>query len=68
MNPIENVWGSMVQEFDAQRVQNADLLWDAVRDLWQNFANRQRYWQVLAASMPNRLQLVIEAEGGWTKY
>jgi len=69
MNPIENVWGDMVKCFEGRRARNRDEVFEMALALWEHFKiGRPEYWSKLARSMVNRLQLVIEAEGYWTKY
>ena len=67
MNPIENVWAEMVRDLDCQRGTAIDL-WDSVLDIWNHLSLRPNYWRTLINSMPQRLRMVIEAEGDWTKY
>ena len=69
MNPIENVWGEMVHQLHGQIVPNEDALWDEISRIWDNFGqNNNLYWTNLAFSMPKRQQMVLETQGGWTKY
>ncbi len=68
LNPIENVWAEMVRSLDAQQVSNGNNLWDKVSDIWNQFSRRPTYWQCLCNSMGNRLALVREVNGNWTKY
>jgi transposase len=62
MNPIENVWAEMVRDLDCQRG-TANDLWDSVLDIWNHLSLRPNYWRTLINSMPQRLRMVIEAEG-----
>jgi hypothetical protein len=79
MNPIENVWGYLVcklskartdegMPYHARDANNANLLFELVRNEWENLMNNEVYLQSLIESMPQRLQKVIDAEGGWTRY
>lgn len=67
LNPIENVWGLMVQRWDFRRERNKEALiahcnqvWDSIRgtDLCQNLVN----------SMRRRCDAIIDAGGAATKY
>jgi hypothetical protein len=78
MNPIENLWGYLVCElcqgrtqdgghFNARDANNANELFQFVNQKWAELANDQPYLQALIDSMPNRLQAVIDQQGGWTR-
>lgn len=79
MNPIENIWGYLVCKLTKARTEegkpyhacdaiNANLLFELVRTEWGKLINNEVYLQSLIESMPQRLQKVIDAEGGWTRY
>ena len=68
MNPIENVWGDIVKDCQFFRPQTADEVFDRANSIWEGYGQRANYWRKLAYSMINRLRLVIENEGHWTKY
>ena len=68
MNPIENVWGDIVKDCQFFRPQTADEVFDRANSIWEGYRQRANYWRKLAYSMINRLRLVIENEGHWTKY
>ena len=79
MNPIENIWGYLVckltkarteegMPYQARDANNANLLFELVRTEWGKLINNEVYLQSLIESMPQRLQKVIDAEGGWTRY
>ncbi|KZS06499.1 Uncharacterized protein APZ42_030027 [Daphnia magna] len=55
MNPIENVWGYLV-------------FFDLVSYEWEKLMTDEAYLQNLIESMPIRLQSVIDAQGGWTRF
>jgi hypothetical protein len=67
MNLIENVWVEMLRGMDFQHGKEADL-WNSVTTIWNNISNRPNYWQILSKSMTNRLQVVVDVQGDWTKY
>lgn len=68
LNPIENLWSEMVREMNTQNVSNENALWENVVQTWDNLKVRNRYWEILATSMVNRLEMVREVDGDWTKY
>ena len=68
LNPIENIWGAMVQDFDARHEQTSDELFNVVYRLWNSYADNENYYLKLVKSMPRRLRDCIEANGYWTKY
>lgn len=79
MNPIENIWGYLVCKltksrtgdglpYHARDANNANLLFELVRNEWEKLADNENILQHLIESMPERLQKVIDAEGGWTRY
>jgi hypothetical protein len=68
MNPIENVWGDIVKDLEYFRPNSADEVWEKVLGIWDSYRGKHNYWRKLALSMRSRLQLVIEANGYWTKY
>lgn len=68
LNPIENHWGNMVKDLEYFRPKSADEVFEKARSCWDSFRERHEYWRKLAFSMSNRLQLVIESNGYWTKY
>ena len=73
LNPIENVWGLMVDEMaeelrhSARRL-NAHDLWRNIQRKFEALRNRPGYFTRLADSMTSRLREVIDAEGSWTQY
>lgn len=68
LNPIENLWSEMVREMEDTHVQNQNDLWAMVSGIWDRLRQRPQYWRTLSNSMTNRLRLVREVEGDWTKY
>ncbi|EFX80299.1 hypothetical protein DAPPUDRAFT_318734 [Daphnia pulex] len=79
MNPIENVWGYLVckltksrtpegMPFSARDSNNANQLFDLVSYEWGKLMTDEAHRQNLIESMPIRLQSVIDAQGGWTKF
>jgi len=67
-NPIENVWGLMVQQVYAsgKQYESEGELRRAIERAWATID--QTYLDKLIASMPRRCRLVLEAKGSKTKY
>jgi len=67
LSPIENLWADVKRRM-AERHPNLKKgeLWDVVQEEWE--ATAVDYCKSLFASMPARLQAVIQAEGGHTTY
>ena len=68
MNPIENLWGIMVNEWKDRQERTTHQLYAHISEVWESVRRRPRITENLVASMPRRLQAVIDKEGGWTKY
>lgn len=79
MNLIENIWGYLVCKLTKSRTEdglpyhardanNVNFLFELVRNEWKKRADNESILQNLIESMPERLQNVIDAEGGWTRY
>lgn len=66
MNPIENVWAEMERQTCHRHVQTQEELWEMIQETFINLTDE--YISNLIKSMPKRLQMVIEAQGNWTKY
>ena len=58
----------MVRSMDCQHIPNADELWNTVYNIWDQLNQRQTYWQSLVNSMGERLALIKELNGNWSKY
>jgi transposase len=72
INPIENVWGMQkIRVADSGLYDSEDELWLSIADAWNDIRDRDNDNTLcinLINSMPRRLQLVREANGGHTKY
>ena len=71
LNLIENVWGVMASELGEEgnlRGLTSDQLWSRVASKWDELRSRPRFFSSLAASMPRRLEEVINARGAATGY
>lgn len=67
INPIENLWGLIVQQWDSSVVRTTQNLKDHVFDIWESFRGTE-ICSKMVDSMRSRLQAVIEADGGYTRY
>lgn len=68
MNPIENLWGSLVNTWEPEWERTQEQLMDHTRAQWELFRGNPNLVRGYGASMPDRLQDVIEKEGGWTRH
>ncbi len=66
LNPIENIWGIVKRKMRDTRPNNADDLKAAIKATWASITPEQCHR--LIASMPRRIDAVIHAKGGPTKY
>jgi len=58
----------MAREWEDQNDRTVAALERHVFDVWGSVERRHRIIGNLVASMPRRLQAVIDAQGGYTKY
>ena len=63
-NPIENLWGIMVSEWELRGERNTNELMGHIREVWEGIRNRPNLTHNLIANMHRRLQYVIDANGG----
>ena len=68
LNFMENIWAKMVADSRANYVANVDNLRERVVNSWEQLHGEAEYFAQLSASMPRRLQRVIENNGWYTKY
>ena len=71
LNTIENIWGILEQEVGEENREerpSADELWRRVDAAWDGLRSRPGLFETLAGSMVRRLEDVVEAAGGLTKY
>ena len=66
LNPIENVWAIMKRALSKERPTTLDGMKKVVDQIWRNLD--AEYLTTLFDSMPRRMQAVIAASGGPTKY
>ena len=67
LNPIENMWQIMKRKLEEKEVSSVTAMKEEITNIWENEIAVQ-YCRTLTRSMPNRLQAVLEAKGGPTKY
>ena len=68
LNPIENIWGDIIKDFNAREAVNKNQVFESARQIWLSCENRENYWANLSDSMVTRLDDCLEANGYWTKY
>jgi len=66
LNPIENLWRMIKVELKSRPAANIEELWQNVQDVWNSIEPAQI--QSLIESMPRRMEAVLRANGGPTKY
>jgi hypothetical protein len=66
LNPIENLWHYMEVMCEERTSSNETELFNTVKTAWNNIP--KNYIQRLVESMPQRIEAVIEAKGGATRY
>lgn len=70
LNPIENIWGRIVLEWDHANERNPAELELHAQKSWDRFRSSggSDYCRNLVASMQDRVKEVIENEGKYTHY
>lgn len=68
MNPIENLWAIMVQEWDIGQERTKAAIVRHAQDVWEGIRRRPNICTNLVRSMPRRLNEVMDAQGGWSSY
>lgn len=66
LNPIEHLWRIVKHKRKGFKATSKDNLFDKVREIWTSIPLNTL--KTLVESMPTRVQAVIEAKGGHTKY
>jgi len=67
LNPIENLWAKMKDLVAEKQPSSGKALINTIKEVWVKEISTD-YCSSLIASMPRRLQAVIKAHGGHTKY
>lgn len=68
LNPIENLWKIIKSRLEPESVTTREEMIALVIKYWNRDAGVKETMKNLIESMPRRLQGVIKAEGGHTKY
>ncbi|CAK1594744.1 unnamed protein product [Parnassius mnemosyne] len=68
LNPIENFWELMKREISREVVNNKRELIERLIDVWHRSESVKINCSKCIESMPRKIQAVIEAKGGVTKY
>ena len=63
---IESVWDNMKRQKDLRKPTSTEDLWLLLQDVWNNLP--ADFLQKLCASVPRRIDAVLKAKGGHTKY
>ena len=66
LNPIEHIWNYLERQLIGTRFKTFDELFAVLEQKWSEVP--ESYLQILVESMPRRLDAVIKARGGTTKY
>ena len=68
LNPIEHLWGYLKRRLAEHENPSSGIheLWERVQVDWEEIAASE--CQKLIESMPRRVQAVLKAKGGYTKY
>ena len=67
LNPIENLWTILKNKVSERQPTNAKMLEQAIKEVWVRDIS-PAYCRNLVESRPRRLEAVIKAKGGPTKY
>lgn len=67
INPIENLWGLMVQRWINNNERTKAAVVEHCRSVWEGFRGTD-ICSRLVGSMRQRLQAVIDANGGYTRF
>lgn len=67
LNPIENLWGLMVQQWDSNQARNKERLVEHVHEIWDSFRGTNTCSNMVS-SMQERLQAIIDCHGGYTRF
>ena len=66
LNPIENIWDHLARQIAKEKFQNGKGLLEKLKVTWQEIP--LPYLEKLVDSMPQRIEAVIKAKGGATRY
>ena len=66
LNPVEHLWDKLCRQLGCRAFPNNEELWQHLQEQWQLIP--RLYISNLVESMPRRVEAVIEAYGGYTRY
>jgi transposase len=68
LNPIENIWAHMKHIISKEyaHITSQKVMREVVVSIWNDFVDHR--WDHLVESMPERIQAVIKARGGSTRF
>ena len=66
LNPIEHLWDGLGRQLGSRAFSNNNQLWQHLQEQWKLLS--RLYISKLVESMPRRIQAVIDARGGYTRY
>ena len=68
LNPIEHLWGYLKRRFAEHENSSSGIheLWKRIQVDWEEISVAE--CQKLIESMPRRIEAVLKAKGGYTKY
>jgi len=66
LNIIECVWDYVKRQKDVRKPTSTEDLWLVLQDVWNNLS--AEFLQELCASVPRRIDAILKAKGGHTKY
>ena len=69
MNPIENIWKMLKDKMNEETVStNKRQLIEKLLDVWFHDQQLMENAKTMIPQMPERVDAVVKASGGWTKY
>ena len=68
LNPIENLWAYFDFVIGDRSMMSRGQMWNLLEKTWEKIANDRELLRNLVDSMPRRIDAVLKAEGGPTKY
>lgn len=68
INPIEHLWAMMKRDWDIGEQRTCAAIEAKANDVWESIRRRPGVCLKLVDSVPNRVNEVFNAMGGWTKY
>lgn len=68
MNPIEHLWAIMTRDWSVGEIRNQASVEARAMEVWESIRRRENLCSSLVKSIPNRLNEVVVARGGWSSY